>query len=108
MMVTNPTPQGISALLRKAGFGRSVTLSRAKLHHRYTAGFYVRGAGAEVYVRWRPKTPLLTPSAAQAARNRATALKMAGRHAEAIKAAGWPAEVIHLNGPLVRVTSKEG
>ncbi len=107
MATKNPTPQGISRLLKTAGFDRSETLSRASLHHRYTAGFHVRGAETETYVGWRPETPLVTPSAAQAERNKARALEMVGEYAEALKVAGWPAEVIHLAGPLVRVTPKE-
>ena len=41
------------------------------------------------------------------ARLAVNALEMAGKYAEVTKAAGWPAEVIHLAGPLVRVTAKE-
>jgi hypothetical protein len=84
-----PTAQGISRLLAAAGFERSATLSRASLHHRHTAGFYVRGPGSEVHVRWRPQTPLLTPSAAQAERNRATARARLAELAEAIRAKGY-------------------
>lgn len=108
MTTKRPTPQAISALLRKAGFERSETLSRASWHHRHTAGFYVRGDEAAAYVGHRAATPPLTPSAAQAERNKATALEMTAKYVEALTAAGWPAEVIHLAGPLVRVTAKEG
>ncbi len=105
-MANSPSPQGISRLLGAAGFDRSEILSQAQWHHRYTAGFYVQGAGAEAHVRWRAKTALVRPSDAQLDRNRATALEMAGKYAEAIRAAGWPAEVIHLAGPVVRVSAK--
>lgn len=110
MSMKNPTAQGISRLLKAAGFDRSETLSRASLRHRYTAGFHVRGDGADVYVGWRPATPPPPEgdSVAFRERNRPVALEMAGRYAEALRAAGWPAEVIHLAGPLVRVTAKEG
>lgn len=107
MTTRQPTPQGISALLRKAGFERSAVLSRASLNHRYTAGFRTRSTETEVYVGYRWATPLVTPSAKQAERNLATALEMTAKYAEALTAAGWPAEVIHLAGPLVRVTAKE-
>jgi len=107
-----PTPQVISALLRKAGYDRSEVISRATMNHRYTTGFYVRSgrvAGkTEVYVNWRLKKPAPAIAAEQAERerNQARALELAGEYAEAIRAAGWPAEVIHLAGPLVRVTAK--
>jgi hypothetical protein len=101
-MAKNPTPQGISRLLTAAGYDRSEAMPRS----RHTAGFHVRGATARVYVNWRPKTPLLTPSPAQADRDRARALELADEYAEAIRAAGWPAEVIHLAGPVVRVSAK--
>jgi hypothetical protein len=103
-----PTASGISRLLAAARFDRSEVISRARLHHRRTAGFHVRGDGNAVYVGWRPKTPLVTPSASQAERDRQRALEMAQEYAEALTAKGWPAEVIHLNGPLARVTAKEG
>jgi hypothetical protein len=64
MIDTLPTTRNISAALRKAGFGRAAVLSRATMHHRYATGFYVRSSGAEVYVSWRPETPLVTPSGA--------------------------------------------
>jgi hypothetical protein len=102
-----PTPQGISALLRKAGYERSAVLSRASLRHRYTAGFHTRSTETEVYIGHRAETPLLPPSAARKERDKATALEMVGKYAEALRAAGWLAEVIHLAGPLVRVTPKE-
>jgi hypothetical protein len=107
-MPSNPTPQGISRLLKTAGFDRSEVLPRWRGEpDRYTAGFYVRGDADKAYVNWRPKAPLLTPSPAQADRDRVTALEMADRYAEAIRAAGWAAEVIHLSGPVVRVSAKE-
>jgi hypothetical protein len=107
MTTTLPTTRNISAALRKAGFGRGAVLSRATMHHRYATGFYVRSSGANVYVSWRPETPLVTPSAAWTERNRATALEMVAKYAAALKDVGWPAEVIHLNGPLVRVFPRE-
>jgi hypothetical protein len=101
-----PTPQAISALLRKAGFARSEKLPRTARYDRYSAGFHVRGDSAAAYAGWRPETPLLSPSTTEADRNKATALEMAGKYADALTSAGWPAEVIHLAGPLVRVTAK--
>jgi hypothetical protein len=102
-----PTPQAISALLRKAGFKRSEKLPRTASYDRYSAGFHVRGDKTAAYAGWRPETPLLSLSAAEAKRSEATALEMAGKYARTIQRAGWPAEVIHLAGPLVRVTAKE-
>ena len=104
--VKNPTPQGISRFLGSAGFERSAVLSRASLNHRYTAGFHVRGDGRAVYVGWRNKTPLVSRSALQVERDKRTALEKVQQYTEALNAAGWAAEVIHLNGPLARVTSK--
>jgi hypothetical protein len=106
-VVKPPSPQHVSRVLRAAGFDRSEVLSRATLNHRCTAGFHVRASDIEVYVSWRPKTPLLTPSAAQRDRDKATALEMAGKYAEAVTAAGWAAEIIDLAGPVVRVTARE-
>lgn len=103
-MVKNLTPEGISRLLKAAGFDRSEDIPRG----RHTAGFHVRADIARVYVNWRPAVLLLTPPPVQADRDRVTALEMADRYAEAIRAAGWAAEVIHLSGPVVRVSAKEG
>lgn len=108
MTPKTPTASGISRLLAKLDFERSEVLSHATLNHRYTAGFYVRGDGNAVYVGYRNKTPLVSLSASQAERNKQTTLDMVQKYAEALSAAGWPAEVIHLNGPLARVTAKEG
>jgi hypothetical protein len=106
-MARNPAPQGISRLLTAAGYDRSEVLPRRRGEpDRYTAGFHVQGAAARVYVNWRPETPLLAPSPAQAVRDRERALELADEYADAIRAAGWPAEVIHLSGPVVRVSAK--
>jgi hypothetical protein len=107
MTPKTPTASGISRLLASLGFERSEVLSRASLNHRYTAGFHVRGDGQAVYVGWRFKTPLVSRSAQQVERDKATALEMVQKYADALNAAGWPAEVIHLNGPRARVTAKE-
>ena len=109
MTAKNPTAQGISRLLKAAAYDRSETISRATLAHRYTAGFHVRAAGAdEVYVGWRPATPPEGNSAAFRERhNKARALELTEEYAGVLRAAGWPAEVIHLAGPLVRVTARE-
>jgi hypothetical protein len=105
MATKNPSAQAISRLLKAAGFDRSEVVRQT-----CTAGFHARPADAGVYVGWRQEqlSRYSRPSAAQAERDKATALEMAGKYAEAITAAGWPAEVIHLAGPLVRVTAKEG
>jgi hypothetical protein len=107
-----PTASGISRLLAKAGFERSERIPGVRNWGRgnggYTAGFHVRGDGQAVYVGWRNKTPLVSRSALQAERDKRTAAEMAERYAEALVEAGWPAEVIHLAGPLARVTAKEG
>jgi hypothetical protein len=111
VMPKNPAPQVISRLLKAAGFDRSEVLSRAALRQTYTTGFRVRASDIELYVSWRRERldpDAARPSGKQAERDKATALEMAGRYAEAISAAGWQAEVIHLAGPLVRVTAKEG
>jgi len=101
-----PTTQGISRLLANAGFERSAQLSRATLNHRYTAGFHVRSDGQAVYVGWRNKTPLISPSALQVERDKRAALEMVQQYAGTLSTLGWQAEVIHLNGPLARVTAK--
>ena len=92
-----PTTQGISRLLANAGF---------ELNHRYTAGFHVRSDGQAVYVGWRNKTPLISPSALQVERDKRAALEMVQQYAGTLSTLGWQAEVIHLNGPLARVTAK--
>jgi hypothetical protein len=103
MITKRPTPQAISAALRKAGFERSAVLSRASLHHRYTAGFYTRDSTeAEVFVGHRIATDV--PTVSHVASYRAAAREMTAKYAEALTAAGWPAEVT--TGPLVRVTAK--
>ena len=105
MTTKTPTASGISRLLAKS-FERSEVLSQATLNNRHTAGFHVRGDGQAVYVGWRNKTPLVSRSALQAERDKATALEMVQQYADALNAAGWPATVIHLAGPLAYVTAK--
>lgn len=106
-----PSPQAISRLLKAAGFERSEMTSRASLRQTWTTGFRVRfdkDAG-QVFVGWLHKrADPYTPYRLLAEQHKATALEMAGKYAEAISAAGWNAEVIHLAGPVVRVTAKEG
>jgi hypothetical protein len=79
-MTTPPTPQAISALLRKAGFERSVSrATRIKGWRESSAGYYVTGYKDEVNVRH-----MLGFSRDEEARDR-----MLARYAEAIRAAGW-------------------
>ena len=100
MATKNPTRPGISRLLEAAGFTRR--------EPRRSPGFNIRLDASAAYVGWLPAVrPLSRPLPEEVERDKATALEMAGKYAEALKAAGWPAEVIHLAGPLVRVTPKE-
>lgn len=57
-MATQPTPQGISALLRKAGFDRSVSQpSRIRGFREYTEGFKVsKDYDGGVLVEWLPSS----------------------------------------------------
>lgn len=57
-MTKQPTPQGISALLRKAGFERSVSQStRIRGWREYSAGFKVaRHGDGTVEVEYRPSS----------------------------------------------------
>jgi hypothetical protein len=89
-----PTAQGISRLLKAAGFDNSTSLR--------VPGFHVRADASAVYVGWRQGRQQGRHVYDQAAENRALA-----EYAEAVSAAGWPAEVIYLAGPLVRVTARE-
>lgn len=82
-----PTPQAISALLRKAGFERSVSsATRIKGWHDYSAGYMARGYGADS-VEVRHMTGFDRGERAARARG-----EMLGRYADAITAAGWAVE----------------
>jgi len=79
-----PTPQGISALLKRAGFERSTSSpSRIKGWRNYSAGYRVEASyptGAEV----THKTGFDRSERAQAERD-----KMLNAYADVIRAAGW-------------------
>jgi hypothetical protein len=98
-----PAPQGISALLRKAGFERAVITRQygRGLGKDHTAGYHVKlrpGHAGEVVVNWWPSTSRPnTYSAAYIEGDAATAKDMHQRYAEAIRSAGWGAEVTRLN-----------
>jgi hypothetical protein len=88
MTAKPPTPQGISALLKRAGFERSVSsATRIKGWRNYSEGYSVTGYRDEVNVRHH--TGYARGSGA--AERRDTAL---AQYAEAIRAAGW-----HVTGP---------
>jgi len=91
-MAKNPTPQGISALLRKAGFERSVSSpSRVRGLRNHSEGYVVRGVmtgRVHVYhqLSW------LRPSDAARQRGR----EQQDRYADVIEAAGY--EVVRGDG----------
>lgn len=81
-----PTPQGISALLRRAGFERSVMTRNSRHHKEHTAGYHVKAFMGEVVVNWWPETDH-SAEAHQAAIPEGR--EMRARYAEVITAAGW-------------------
>lgn len=88
-----PTPQGISALLRKAGFERSLQREFAS----HTAGFRVRAGrdtriapGPYVRVRWWPDSSYQPAIPGVLNDRRATWL---AKYARVLTTAGWPVEV---------------
>jgi hypothetical protein len=76
-----PTPQGISALLRKAGFDRAEYKKNWIAKAGYRATKAVRGEGVEV------RHDFLLRQSSDARR------AMLARYAEAITAGGWSVEV---------------
>ena len=99
MTAKPPTPQGISALLRKAGFERSESsATRIKGWRSYSEGYSVAKWDdyGTVDVRWH--RGLLTPTEAAEARPR-----VLGDYIEAIRAAGYSVSL--LNGDHLIVTS---
>lgn len=85
-----PTPQGISALLRKAGFERAEVIRKGRHHGENTAGYRVHKAPGEVRVNhWPATVPPTARTTEFAAEERRQTLEMLGRYAEAIEAAGW-------------------
>lgn len=111
MTTKPPTPQGISALLRKAGFERAViTRSYMRgLGSDHTAGYHVKkrpGHAGEVAVNWWPSTSRKNAySPAVIEGDIATGRAMHERYAEAIRAAGWGTEITRL---IVRVYALAG
>jgi hypothetical protein len=89
-MPKNPTPQGISALLRKAGFDRAEVIRGGRRHGENTAGYHVHAMAGEVRVNHWPATVLPTARTTKFAQEeRRQTLEMLDRYAEAIQAAGW-------------------
>lgn len=81
-----PTPQGISVLLRKAGFEKSVVTRNTRHHKAHTAGYHVTTIMGEVRVNWWPETDD-SAAAHQAAIPKGR--EMRARYADVIAAAGW-------------------
>jgi hypothetical protein len=80
-----PTTRGISALLRKAGFEKSVSsTTRIRGWHNHSEGFTVEDRGADK-VRVRHTTGKFKPSDA----DRAWSRKQEGEYAETIREAGY-------------------
>jgi ribonuclease HIII len=103
-----PTPQGISALLRKAGFERSVShATRVRGFSSRTQGYVVGGrtdGSVAVYHEDGNSFMITDATAARQVREQA-------RYAEAIEAAGYAVErgAGGLFGPLiVRALPEEG
>jgi hypothetical protein len=95
---TPPTPQAISALLRKAGFERSQSrATRIKGWRESTTGYHVTGYGDEVNVSHR-----LGFARDEEARDR-----MLAKYADAIRAAGWQVSGPTAVGRELIVTAQE-
>lgn len=88
-MSKQPTPQGISSLLRKAGFSRSESSSTAvKGWRNYSRGYVVRGSGPGT-VTVRHEDGKFRPDDEDHKRS----ADMETQYAEAIRVAGYAVEV---------------
>jgi len=97
-MSRQPTAQGISALLQKAGFERSVKHATAVPGwHSRTCGFVARGSGGTVTVYHEDGKYNSTEA------DRRASAELEGRYADAIEAAGYAVERSEggFFGPLV-------
>jgi hypothetical protein len=88
--MATPTPQGISALLRKAGFEKAVITNNSRYVKENTEGFRVHKLAGDVIVNhWPASVPLTARTTASAQAERAHEREMLQRYAEVIRAAGW-------------------
>lgn len=102
MVTKTPTAQGVSAALRKAGFGKSETQTTAvKGWHNRTEGYRAqRKAEGEVWVEHETGFA----RGANAAERRDAKL---AEYAEALKAKGWAVRRLETGTPCLLVTTPE-
>jgi len=82
-----PTPQGISALLKRAGFERAVETRKGRNVSENTAGFHVKARMDTVTVNyWSDSAEMPTTKTIAAGR------EMLACYAADIRAAGWSVE----------------
>lgn len=104
-MGASPTPQAISALLRKAGFERAEMTRNSRHHKEHTAGFHVTASFGEVRVNWWPDSRDPASQRAEAVQQQIEdGRAMRARYAQAIVNAGWPVRE-HLHS--LTVTAQE-
>jgi hypothetical protein len=97
-----PTPQSISALLKRAGYERSESsTTRIKGWRSYSYGYIVKGRGPGE-VRVYHVSGMFAPTDEALAENR----KMEARYAETIEAAGYTVARTLSGNPTVLVTAK--
>jgi hypothetical protein len=104
-----PTPQAISALLRKAGFARSNHGDKGVMWNAMSTGYRVTGRAPDAEPRF---VVVLHFDEGQYGfrvdyeRHLETAVEQLSRYAEVISAAGWDAELKH-GDPKLIVTAQE-
>lgn len=94
----SPTPQGISALLKRAGFDKAVVTNNSRYVKENTAGFHVgKYVGGEVIVNYWPASVLPTArTTAYVEQARRHERVMLEQYAHAIDEAGWRVELTTL------------
>jgi hypothetical protein len=85
-----PTPQGISALLKRAGFEKAIVTNNSRYVKENTEGFHVgKFPGGVVVTHWTKSAPPSERTTAHVQAERERERGMVTRYAEAIRLAGW-------------------
>ena len=89
-----PTPQGISALLERAGFGKAAVTNNSRYHKENSEGYHVRKyPGSVLVAHWSASVPPTMQTTAFVQAERRNERVMLERYAQVIDAAGFCTEI---------------
>jgi hypothetical protein len=104
-MTKTPTPQAVSAFLRKAGFEKAVMTNNSRHHKEHTGGFHARkNPGGVIVAHWTQTVPMSARTREFVERERSQERVMLMRYAGALESSDW---AIDLTTYGLVVTAKE-